>query len=39
MGHTGYAASSQHNLYDLYLLLCVYSARILMMGRGTVGNV
>ena len=31
-------ASSQHNLYDIYLLLRVYSARLLMMDRETVRN-
>jgi hypothetical protein len=30
------AVSSQHNLYDIYLLLCVYTARLLMMDRETV---
>jgi len=40
--HTGYAdcliASSQHNLYDIYILLCVYSARLLKTDRETVRN-
>jgi len=39
--HTSYAdcllASSQHNLYDVHHC-CVYSARLLMMDRGTVRN-
>jgi len=39
--HTGYAdcllASSQHNLYDIYLF-CVYSAGLLIMDRETVQN-
>jgi len=39
--HTGYPdcllASSQHNLYDIYHC-CDYSARLLMMDRGTIRN-
>jgi len=33
-------ASSQQNLYDMYLLLCyyVYSTRLLMMDRKPVRN-
>jgi len=30
-------ASSQHNLHDIYHC-CVYSAKLLMMDRGTVRN-
>jgi len=30
--------NSQHNLYDIYLLLCVCSARLMMMIRETVRN-
>jgi len=39
--HTGYAdcllASSQHNLYGIYLLLCVQT-RLLMMDKKPVRN-
>jgi len=38
--HTGFAdclrASNQQNLYDIYLLRCVCSARFLMMDREAV---